>query len=157
MGSDRAELARLCSARNWSKAIRLLDSILVRSPSSIHDLWYGTLSPAPFREIPPICSASLTLTLTPPNSLAATGPSATPSSSSTSTSSRTATARCCSTPPCFRPTFSKVRFAYNCSPPLFNSVFCSSAAWLSSPGVGLAWLGCGGIMSASFSFCLAVD
>ncbi|ONM27966.1 Suppressor of RPS4-RLD 1 [Zea mays] len=38
MGSDRAELARLCSARNWSKAIRLLDSILARSPSSIHDL-----------------------------------------------------------------------------------------------------------------------
>ncbi|KAI5012684.1 hypothetical protein ZWY2020_024950 [Hordeum vulgare] len=38
MGSDRGELARLCSGRNWSKAIRLLDSILARSPSSIHDL-----------------------------------------------------------------------------------------------------------------------
>ncbi|GJN10543.1 hypothetical protein PR202_ga28644 [Eleusine coracana subsp. coracana] len=38
MGSDRAELARLCSGRNWSKAIRLLDSILAQSPSSIHDL-----------------------------------------------------------------------------------------------------------------------
>ncbi|TVU13165.1 hypothetical protein EJB05_40697 [Eragrostis curvula] len=38
MGSDRAELARLCSGRNWSKSIRLLDSILARSPSSIHDL-----------------------------------------------------------------------------------------------------------------------
>ncbi|XP_062190637.1 suppressor of RPS4-RLD 1-like isoform X2 [Phragmites australis] len=38
MGSDRAELARLSSGRNWSKAIRLLDAILARSPSSIHDL-----------------------------------------------------------------------------------------------------------------------
>ncbi|TVU19671.1 hypothetical protein EJB05_35834 [Eragrostis curvula] len=38
MGSDRAELARLCSGRNWSKAIRLLDSILAQSPSSVHDL-----------------------------------------------------------------------------------------------------------------------
>ncbi|KAG2631215.1 hypothetical protein PVAP13_2NG006013 [Panicum virgatum] len=38
MSSERAELARLCSTRNWSKAIRLLDSILARSPSSIHDL-----------------------------------------------------------------------------------------------------------------------
>ena len=47
MSSERAELARLCSTRNWSKAIRLLDSILARSPSSIHDLWYGTLLPAP--------------------------------------------------------------------------------------------------------------
>lgn len=44
MSSERAELARLCSTRNWSKAIRLLDSVLARSPSSIHDLWYGTLS-----------------------------------------------------------------------------------------------------------------
>jgi uncharacterized membrane-anchored protein len=39
MSSERAELARLCSARNWSKAIRLLDSVLARSPASIHDLW----------------------------------------------------------------------------------------------------------------------
>nr|CAB3451680.1 unnamed protein product [Digitaria exilis] len=38
MSSERAELARLCSTRNWSKAIRLLDSVLARSPSSIHDL-----------------------------------------------------------------------------------------------------------------------
>lgn len=59
MGSDRAELARLCSARNWSKAIRLLDSILARSPSSIHDLWYVAFSPAPIREIPPIHSVCL--------------------------------------------------------------------------------------------------
>jgi hypothetical protein len=44
MGSDRGELARLCSGRNWSKAIRLLDSILARSPSSIHDLWYTSPS-----------------------------------------------------------------------------------------------------------------
>jgi hypothetical protein len=43
MGSDRADLARLCSCRNWSKAIRLLDSILAQSPSSVHDLWYRAL------------------------------------------------------------------------------------------------------------------
>ncbi|KAL5199015.1 hypothetical protein ABZP36_002527 [Zizania latifolia] len=38
MGSDRAELVRLCRCRNWSKAIHLLDSLLARSPS-IHDLF----------------------------------------------------------------------------------------------------------------------
>jgi hypothetical protein len=123
MGSDRAELARLCSARNWSKAIRLLDSILARSPSSIHDLWYVAFSPPrSARSLRSTLSACLTRT--PPNSVAATGPSATPSSSSTSTSSRIATAHCCSTPPCCRPTSSKVRFGYNCSP-VHHSLFCS--------------------------------
>uniref|UniRef100_A0A0E0LGB9 Uncharacterized protein n=1 Tax=Oryza punctata TaxID=4537 RepID=A0A0E0LGB9_ORYPU len=38
MGSERAELARVCGGRNWSKAIRILDAHLARSPSSIHDL-----------------------------------------------------------------------------------------------------------------------
>ncbi|XP_006658223.1 suppressor of RPS4-RLD 1 [Oryza brachyantha] len=39
MGSERAELARVCGARNWSKAIRILDALLAGSPSSsIHDL-----------------------------------------------------------------------------------------------------------------------
>ncbi|XP_021735079.1 suppressor of RPS4-RLD 1-like isoform X2 [Chenopodium quinoa] len=35
--SERVELAKLCSSRNWSKAIRILDSLLARS-STIQDL-----------------------------------------------------------------------------------------------------------------------
>lgn len=35
--SERVELAKLCSSRNWSKAIRILDSFLARS-NSIQDL-----------------------------------------------------------------------------------------------------------------------
>lgn len=85
----------------------------------------------PIRGISLICSGALT-PLTPPNSLAATGPSATPTSSSTSTSSRTATARCSSTRPCSRPTSSKVCFR---SCPLFISAFFFSAAWISSGSV----------------------
>ncbi|KAG1347909.1 suppressor of RPS4-RLD 1 [Cocos nucifera] len=35
--SERLELAKLCSARNWSKAIRILDSLLAQS-SSVQDI-----------------------------------------------------------------------------------------------------------------------
>lgn len=35
--SERVELAKLCSSRNWSKAIRILDSLLARS-STIQDI-----------------------------------------------------------------------------------------------------------------------
>lgn len=35
--SERVELAKLCSSKNWSKAIRILDSLLARSPS-VQDL-----------------------------------------------------------------------------------------------------------------------
>ncbi|XP_038970384.1 suppressor of RPS4-RLD 1-like [Phoenix dactylifera] len=35
--SERLELAKLCSTRNWSKAIRVLDSLLVQS-SSVQDI-----------------------------------------------------------------------------------------------------------------------
>ncbi|XP_074308821.1 suppressor of RPS4-RLD 1 [Silene latifolia] len=37
MATERAELAKLCCSRNWSKAIRILDSLILRS-SSIQDL-----------------------------------------------------------------------------------------------------------------------
>ena len=37
--SERVELAKLCSSKNWSKAIRILDSLLARSPS-VQDLWF---------------------------------------------------------------------------------------------------------------------
>lgn len=36
--SERVELAKLCSSRNWSKAIRILDSLLSQS-CVIQDLW----------------------------------------------------------------------------------------------------------------------
>ena len=43
---DRGELARLRRGCNWSEAIRLLDSVLARSPSSIHEVWYATAPPS---------------------------------------------------------------------------------------------------------------
>ncbi|KAL5993850.1 hypothetical protein ACLOJK_038207 [Asimina triloba] len=45
MGSstaERQELAKLCSSRDWSKAIRILDSLLSDS-CSIQDIWYALL------------------------------------------------------------------------------------------------------------------
>lgn len=36
--SERVELAKLCSTRNWSKEIRVLDSLLTQS-CSIQDIW----------------------------------------------------------------------------------------------------------------------
>jgi hypothetical protein len=36
--SERVELAKLCSSRDWSKAIRVLDSLLVQS-CAIQDIW----------------------------------------------------------------------------------------------------------------------
>lgn len=44
---EREELVRLCSSKNWSKAIRVLDSLLARS-SSIQDLWCADLIPFAF-------------------------------------------------------------------------------------------------------------
>lgn len=37
--SERVELAKLCSSRNWSKAIRVLDSLLAQS-CVIQDIWF---------------------------------------------------------------------------------------------------------------------
>lgn len=37
-GNDRRELAKLCRAKDWSKAIRILDNILAES-CSIQDIW----------------------------------------------------------------------------------------------------------------------
>ncbi|KNA07537.1 hypothetical protein SOVF_170840, partial [Spinacia oleracea] len=37
MASERVEIAKLCSSRNWSKAIRIFDSLLARS-STVQDL-----------------------------------------------------------------------------------------------------------------------
>lgn len=39
MASERMELAKLCSSRDWSKAIRILDSLLSQS-CAIQDLWF---------------------------------------------------------------------------------------------------------------------
>lgn len=36
--SERVELARLCASRDWSKAIRVLDSLISRS-GEIQDIW----------------------------------------------------------------------------------------------------------------------
>ncbi|KAK1292355.1 hypothetical protein QJS10_CPB17g02299 [Acorus calamus] len=41
--AERKELARLCSSKNWSKAIRILDSLIKQSPT-IQDVWSGTKS-----------------------------------------------------------------------------------------------------------------
>ncbi|PKA57439.1 TPR repeat-containing thioredoxin TDX [Apostasia shenzhenica] len=40
---ERLELAKLCSSRNWSKAIRVLDTLLSRS-FCVQDLWYPSMS-----------------------------------------------------------------------------------------------------------------
>uniref|UniRef100_A0A803KY54 Suppressor of RPS4-RLD 1 n=1 Tax=Chenopodium quinoa TaxID=63459 RepID=A0A803KY54_CHEQI len=54
--SERVELAKLCSSRNWSKAIRILDSLLARS-STIQDLCpVGVLIP-PYSAQGHACSA----------------------------------------------------------------------------------------------------
>ena len=45
--SERVELAKLCCSRNWSKAIRILDSLLSRS-STIQDLWFHSFSSSLF-------------------------------------------------------------------------------------------------------------
>lgn len=37
--SERVELARLCSSKDWSKAIRILDSLITQS-SAIQDIWF---------------------------------------------------------------------------------------------------------------------
>lgn len=41
--SERVELAKHCSSRNWSKAIRVLDSLLAKQ-SSILDIWFVSRS-----------------------------------------------------------------------------------------------------------------
>lgn len=44
--TDRIELAKLCSSKEWSKAIRILDSLLAQT-CVIQDIWSVTFFTVP--------------------------------------------------------------------------------------------------------------